>query len=468
MEKWYKPLLEKVNNSYRNWIIVIDMAGFSLKEDVIQALAADFALHHYEGELKLRSFLTKNKGRRVIIFKNSRSGYIPYDVEENAEIIKWSLEDVPVFYNLPTATEDKEIIREVFLPEINNIENKIKDLLKKQAIPWRDVAALWGKLSCLRDENRYALKSEDAFKEKTFKTLEKIIEEKFCDFIKNDYNNLFFDSFLSGPPTIDKIMHYLINQEEEKKALICLDCMGFQEWYCVKNYLEDKGVKNFKEKATFALLPTLTGISRKALFTGEKLVTKKIKEDEGFLDFIRRNSAPRMGKKVYFFANKDPKLTLDYFDYDICGIVFNFIDDTAHKAQVVKGGKMLMQNNLKIILREEQLAEIITRFIEREYKVYIASDHGSIWCHGMGVEPKKHLVDDKAKRVAIYPNEKLAQEFMQESENLILYKNKEILAESVAVFPIGRNMYANEKESGITHGGHHLEEVVVPFVEVLG
>ena len=50
---------------------------------------------------------------------------------------------------------------------------------------------------------------------------------------------------------------------------------------------------------------------------------------------------------------------------------------------------------------------------------------------------------------------------------LIFFENKEIMGDSCAVFSPWRKMFGKEGQNEITHGGIHLEEVVVPFVEVM-
>ena len=42
-----------------------------------------------------------------------------------------------------------------------------------------------------------------------------------------------------------------------------------------------------------------------------------------------------------------------------------------------------------------------------------------------------------------------------------------ILGDKVLVVPKGREMFALQGDTAVTHGGIHIEEVIVPFVEVL-
>jgi len=85
---------------------------------------------------------------------------------------------------------------------------------------------------------------------------------------------------------------------------------------------------------------------------------------------------------------------------------------------------------------------------------------------GNGVKVEKYLVEDRALRALIYPNAKLAEEFATKNE-LNLFHSPRILGEKVLVLPRGREMFSTKEKLGISHGGIHIEEVIIPFVEVL-
>ena len=54
--EWFKPLLDKLVNSYSARIIVIDECRYSQHPEVDAALKRHFAVHYYKSELELRSF----------------------------------------------------------------------------------------------------------------------------------------------------------------------------------------------------------------------------------------------------------------------------------------------------------------------------------------------------------------------------------------------------------------------------
>lgn len=287
----------------------------------------------------------------------------------------------------------------------------------------------------------------------------------FNQFIFKDYEQLFFASYMNGPVTLNQTMYYLSTLNSKKIALLCFDGMGFSEWVELKKYLKDNKIWNIKEKATFALIPTVTGISRMALFSGKVATNKIVSEAAGFQAAVHQLFSEGKSLKKCLFRNTDGKWQRDYLNYDILGIVYSIIDSVAHGMTLLSKSKKTMHNNLKELFPESQIAESITRLLAEGYQVFITADHGSIWCWGNGISTDKYLVEDRARRALVYPNPRLAEEFAERHE-VILLPSQGNFEDKVLVFPRGREMFHTRDKLEISHGGIHIEEVIIPFVEV--
>lgn len=492
--KWYQYFLTKVREAYSDNIIIIDDDNIGLYEGIGKALSANFTIHHYSSEFALRLFLNKHTGKRIIIFKPSEIDYLPYDIEALSQLIRWQLKEIfpklhiatlkTVPFNDFQAIYDNYSIIEKSLGEVGEYEtahlieewlkkpyekreeteiyglyDRILVLLDSDPIDWRTVASAWGRLSYLND-------LLDDTSNKDIDSVDEKITDLFKNHILSDYCNLFYGSYISGPVTIDKILHYIGHQEGDRKVLICFDGMGFQEWCCLKDYLVDNGIEKFKETAVYALLPTLTKISRKGLFGGIRLLDNMTAEDAGFQKHVAGNwfEGAHRSKKV--FLNAPVNWLPEYFEYEYLGIIINLVDNIAHSTVMLSEGKRRMQASLMSALKETQIAAIIKEFSDNGYQVYLASDHGSIWCRGNGFQADKYLVEDRAKRALVYPNRILAEEFSR-GKDVLIYEDNTVTGNSVIVFPVDRMMFAKPNDLMITHGGIHIEEVIVPFVEVL-
>ncbi len=76
-------------------------------------------------------------------------------------------------------------------------------------------------------------------------------------------------------------------------------------------------------------------------------------------------------------------------------------------------------------------------------------------------------MEENARWALLFPNKLLAENFAA-GKNLIVYENSSLFGDTVAVFPPGREMFGPKGETVISHGGIHIEEVIIPFIEVQG
>lgn len=512
-EKWYTKLVNKIKQSYHDVIVVVDHDRLGRLPELRAALADTFALHDYAGELPLRRFLKEHAGQRILIFKHPEHGHLPYDVETRSHVVSWQLREIfPKLH--PSALTDlpgeyyqrvfeaygqreqmlqplnaeetkivlaewlgespKDVSRELSFPaspvgrgreDQGSIERRyqalvreIEKLLARFSVDWRAVAALWGELSYWYCQVGMKPPPEiDALDQK--------ISEAFTEYILASYHELFYESYLSRPVTVDKVLPFLAYQSAAKKVLICMDGMGFQEWCCLKQYLTSRGIDSFNVTAVFAILPTLTQASRRALFCGRPAPGDRIEEERGFLQFVRQKWPEGERRRARVFMNTHLRWRQEYLDFDYLALVCNLVDDLAHATVSVRDSKEMMQKSLIVHLEASGFAETVQRLLEEGYRVYLASDHGSVWCRGNGHQASRWLVEEKARRALLFPNRLLAEDFAA-GKNVLIYENSHLLGDAVAVFPPDREMFGPEGEEAISHGGIHIEEVIVPFIEV--
>jgi hypothetical protein len=511
--KWYHFLLNKINKSYHDLIIVVDYDHLSRVPELRLALQENFAVHDYRRELPLRLFLKEQAGRRVLVFKPPETTYLPYDIEAGSDVIGWQLSEVfpklhpaalksllvenyqPVYeaywemessLKMLDAEETRHLVERWLATRAETGTNykvdsppeagksceskeeqekyrcqalcsKVEELLQQAPVDWRALAPFWGELSFRLNHSGIEMAN--------IRELDRQISKRFKEFILASYHNLFYESYITRPATVDKVLPYLGYQPAAKKALICLDGMGFQEWCCLKQYLAGYGMGKFGEKAVFALLPTLTKVSRRALFCGQHAIKEQVEEEKGFLNFVRRNWPGGKDRPAGMFLNIDGAWRREYGNYDYLGLIYNLVDDIAHNTINVKDSKELMQKSLVMHLKRSGFSELVRKLLEESFQVYLTSDHGSVWCRGNGHLAAKWLVEDKARRALMFQNDHLARDFAT-GKNVLVYENSSLFGEMVAVFPSYREMFGDKDDTAISHGGVHLEEVIVPFVEI--
>jgi len=488
-EPWYSQLITPLESIYNDIIIIYDPDELSKLDDVISVLSKEYLLCYFQNELSLRSAIAGSQGKQALVFISDKNSCIPYDIELRSEKIKdWSLKrifpklDSLVIKEYQTRLQElytayklvegslKEANRDatknfvqswlkddIQCGEIRELIHSVKQSLYTEDPKWDVIALQWGRLSYLKD------KCSEKISE--FEILDKEIIEKFDHFIFNRYTDLFYATSHDRPIIINKVMEYLGYLKAERLVLLCFDGMSFQEWNILKSHLERHGVTKFKEDSIFTLLPTLTKISRKSLFSGEKGYPNLLDEGRGFEKYIQNHWNCEESKQINVFYNADPKWNPDYLYYEYIGIIINLFDDTAHATGNVDRSKLLMQKNLINILQETKIEDLFHEFLKAGYRIFITSDHGTVWCFGNGYKTEKYLVEERARRALLYPNKTLADDFSAQ-KRVKSFEETTLLGERIIVFPIGREMFTTEKETAISHGGIHLEEVIVPFIEV--
>ena len=446
--------------------------------------------------IKLQEITTKEKVIHLLsnIYDNYDTIPIPitkwlnsiaFDLPESActgpdQFNKWLISQLNQYNKAKTKNLEYEInfgsdelitIREKihsleFRTKLSNIKSNLEDIrsmLYSDSIDWFIVAKKWGELSYLKDSNSEHIN----FNEEEYLELDKEITDFFEPYIINHHKDQFHKNSINHLVTVNRVLQYIRYQDAEKKLLFCFDGMGFQEWYCIKSYLTEHGITSFKEDAIYAMLPTVTSISRGALFNGEKDTSKHKPDDIGFINSVSRWD-DYSEKDILCNMNVDLKWHDYYRDFNCLGIIANIVDDTAHDIDNINCSKRLMQEILSIKLRETELEKIFRNCLDTGYRIFITSDHGSVWCKGNDQSIDKYLVDSRSKRVLVYPEDILAREYYRERQTeLFFYKDYGVLGEKAVIFPKGRSMFAKKQHTAISHGGIHIEEVIVPFIEVL-
>mgnify|MGYP001382837032 CR=1 FL=1 len=283
----------------------------------------------------------------------------------------------------------------------------------------------------------------------------------FEEYILNNYNMLASLPVKNEPILVSKIVEhiYLNNQTSFKTAIIVMDGMSAFDWEAIKQALPNY---KFVERLCYAMIPTITSISRQCLFSGTYPnvlddITSLSGESRLFIE--NANSRGLGTENVRYFRGYDFE---PYGTDKLVGIVINDIDDIVHSQ---KRARLGMYNDVAHITEDGRLKELIEVLLEDGFSVYVASDHGNT--HSVCIGQQKNGVEIESK------NQKalILRDFVNEDEllysyNLILYPGyllpkgfKYLLCKSGDAFGI-------EGKKIMTHGGISIEETIVPFVKI--
>ncbi|MDM8535419.1 PglZ domain-containing protein [Desulfobacterales bacterium HSG17] len=256
--------------------------------------------------------------------------------------------------------------------------------------------------------------------------------------------------------TVNKILPFLKTVKAEKMALICFDGMGVAEWILLKKYLSGF---EFSERYLFALIPTITKISRTAIFCGDyesAYSLKKIDEAKAFFGHFKNMACK-------FF--REGKISEDHvLGIDRLAIIYNCFDDIGHETKLpaYENTKSVYFNNVLTYLNHSGIREELNLLKDHGYSIFICSDHGCVAGQGNGQRIDKYLIEESSKRATLITMSALAQFY-----DVNHYQIPFISDNRAALLAKSRTLFAHKNYTGISHGGISLEELIVPFAEVM-
>ncbi len=268
--------------------------------------------------------------------------------------------------------------------------------------------------------------------------------------------NAFYESS-ANLKTVDKIIPHIKSRHPQKVALVCFDAMGVAEWHLLKQYLKSSGFQ-FNKKMLFALIPTMTRISRSAIFYGNAEQVYHLNspnEDKAFTEIFSDYT-------VRSFREGELSSEEQLLGIDAVKVIYNVFDDLAHKTILppMETTKHLYFKNVLNYLAKSSIKDELQLLINEGFKVWLCSDHGSVVARGNGQKIDKYLIEASSKRATIIEKSDLA-EFYDVNQYEIPFGQGKIV-----LLAKGRTCFSTKNKTEITHGGITLDELIVPFIEV--
>jgi hypothetical protein len=306
------------------------------------------------------------------------------------------------------------------------------------------------------------------------------LDAAFWEFIGQRYSAAGYYDDNKGPLTVAAVARWLSQRftPDDRVALLCFDGLALDQWRLLRDYLDERlpGL-SYDESATYAIAPTLTPYSRQALFSGRmpsefpETLNRTDKDAERWTAFWVNHGIPKPEIAHVAIKPKDPDLgglvgTLARANRRL-GILIGLFDDVMHgtEGMPATADKRVYYATLRSQLNEGHLDKMVDRLLSAGYRVFVAADHGNVSGVGTGQSPAKALVDKTARRVAIFDQAELADEYAQ-ANSLRAFRTKILPADVYPVYQPGTGTYAPPGTTQVSHGGLSVEELVVPFVQI--
>jgi len=263
--------------------------------------------------------------------------------------------------------------------------------------------------------------------------------------------------------------------DKAKVALVVMDGLAIDQWVLIREWLAAHAPKlAFDEGTCFAWLPTLTSVSRQALFSG---LTPR-----GFPDSVETTSQePALWARFWqdqglraneVFYRKGIKRAeqLDELDTALVsthpkavGIVVDMVDEIVHGAVLGKRG---VANQIATWCESGFVARLFDLLLQKGYQVYLTADHGNVEAVGIGRPNQGVMAETRGERVRVYRSEALLAESAATCTGSISMAVAGLPSHFMPLFAGGRTAFVPQGEQLVVHGGISIEEMIVPFVQV--
>jgi len=369
--------------------------------------------------------------------------------------------------------------------ETRNVDDniRIKGLLEiiEKAIPtaesrysqWLDFAMKWAELKsliCIQDPEVAGEIHE------RFQCIGNTLNTNFTNWLTNHYANL-----INLPPTNLAMLHHvprcmareLDNEPNIKLALVVVDGLSLDQWVTIKQVLHQQDPNLImRESATFAWIPTLTSVSRQAIFSGKLpmyypsdigTTNNEIKLWYQFWE-EKKLSRPEIGYQRSLGDGDvrdilDKKIDLG--QTKVIGLVVDKVDKIMHGMQLSAAG---MHNQINQWCKGGFLGSLIGYLLDNDYQVWLTSDHGNIECQGKGCPSEGSIAGTRGERVRIYPTTELRDSVAKTLPFAIKWNPIGLPPHYFPLVAEGSDAFVTEGENTVSHGGISMEEVIVPLV----
>lgn len=281
----------------------------------------------------------------------------------------------------------------------------------------------------------------------------------FQETLQTSYHQTKNSSAVKKPRIVSKILDYLnFNFREKKIALIVIDGMALWQYELLTSRMP--GIKH--EEVIYSWVPSITQLSRQAIFRGD---TPQTDYRQGPMSEEKLWKTYWTLKGCHEFEIVYQHEKTDFSNIDSVtklAIVFKDLDDKMHSSTDYVDLLKLTKNWIE----RSKIIQIAADLISKGFTVFLTTDHGNIQAKGWrGLKGRERLGTNKSgsrsERHIEYSEKWLSDEFMDNNPEM----GDSVVIEDQAIY-FKTDLSFSNKESLVTHGGAHLLEVLIPFIEI--
>lgn len=308
-------------------------------------------------------------------------------------------------------------------------------------------------------------------------TLQREADERLKNWLVQHYANLPSLPAAKGPVMVHHVPRYLAwrrNAGEERIALLVFDGLAMDQWIQIRERLAAR-FPGFSadESGCFAWLPTLTSVSRQALFSGLKprefsnSIETTSQEPSLWARFWQENGL----RKSEILFQKGLKRTEQLADLQeaisrpttkVVGIVVDMIDEIVHGAMLGKRG---IAGQINAWCETGFVEKLFLMLAEQGYQIYLTADHGNVDAEGLGRLSQGVVSELRGERVRTYRSETLAASVPSEID-AFRFDSPGLPSDFLPLYAGTRGAFVPKGDQIVAHGGISVEELIVPFIKI--
>jgi len=336
---------------------------------------------------------------------------------------------------------------------------------------WLSFAPRWAELSAL-----YHSGLPTAPETKVWRGLLPPIDQRFRSWLVQRYAGL-YNQPAAPPVMVHHIVRVMARRMQDEPggrlALLVLDGLALDQWHTVRAVLQQQHQFPLRESAVFAWIPTLTPVSRQAIFAGQppfffgdtiantadelKLWTRfwgehgVAKQAVGYRKGLGHGDPAVIGE-----LGGDPRV-------QILGLVIDSVDSIMHGMQLGAAG---MHNQIRQWVHSGYLTALLDNLRTAGFSIWLTSDHGNLEATGIGRPGEQAMADVRGERVRIYPTAALRASTQASFANGDDWPPIGLPRGYFPLLAPGRTAFVTRSETIVGHGGAAIEEVIVPLIEI--
>lgn len=304
------------------------------------------------------------------------------------------------------------------------------------------------------------------------------IDGQFRSWLATHYGTLASLPVARSPVMVHHIARFLAlrrETESAKVALIVMDGLALDQWVTIRGWFAGHQPRyRFEEHASFAWIPTVTSVSRQAIFSamlprGFAASIASTSQEPGQWSRFWQDHGLRAAQVVYQKKLRDRDqlaeldATLSAPHVEVAGLVVDAVDEIAHGAAL---GRRSVHGQIVEWCETGFLERLFAILLSARFEVFVTSDHGNVEAIGTGRPSQGVIAEERGERVRVYGTVTLREQSAAVCPDSFALPLQGIPLDFLPLFAPARTAFVPQGDKIVAHGGCSVEEVVVPFVQV--